>query len=208
MVYNKYGCDLMKEKANFFQRGMAILIDVFIVGVIVSIISAGFSTNKVDKLNKELTNLMDEYTSGEIDSIKYIDEYVDIMYDMNKANFNSNLVYLVVCIGYFLIFQYLNEGASIGKKLLRIRIVSNDGKNVNFIQMFIRTSIINEILPMAMMIILIMVSSGKVFFAFYGLINLIENLFIIICVFMVLYRKDKLALHDMMSKSMVIREDV
>ena len=201
--------DLMKkklEKATFFKRFMAQLIDMFIIGLIIGIITMGFSTSRIEKLDEELIDLMDSYTSGEITSDKYIDDYIDIMYDINKVSFNNNLVYLVVCVGYFLIFQFLNKGATIGKKIMRIRVVSNDGVDASFVQMFIRTSIINEIIPISMLLILVMVSSGGLFFIFYSMISVIENIFVIICIFMILYRSDKLALHDMMSKSMVIDE--
>lgn len=196
----------MKEKASFGKRAMAQLIDMFIVGIIIGIISMGFSTSRIEKLNDEANSLMNDYVSGDISSKEYLSSYIDITYDMNKASLDSNLVYLAICIGYFLIFQYLNRGATIGKSLMRIRVVSDDGSDIGFIQMFIRTSIINEILPMIMLIILVFVSRGVSFFIFYSLISFIENIFILVCVFMILYRKDRLAIHDIMSRSMVIED--
>lgn len=196
----------MKEKASFGKRAMAQLIDMFIVGIIIGIISMGFSTSRIEKLNDEANSLMNDYVSGDISSKEYLSNYMDITYDMNRASLDSNLVYLAICIGYFLIFQYLNRGATIGKSLMRIRVVSSDGSDIGFIQMFIRTSIINEILPMIMLIILVFVSMGVSFFIFYSLISFIENIFILVCVFMILYRKDRLAIHDIMSRSMVIED--
>ena len=193
-------------KASFIKRAVAQIIDMFIVSIIISIISMSFSTSRIEKLNDEVNNLMNDYVSGDIDSKEYITKYIDITYDINKASINTNLVYLVVCIGYFLIFQYLNKGATIGKKFRKIRRVSNDNKDITFLQMFIRTSIINEILPMIMIFVLIFLTSGISFFIGYSLISFIENIFVIICIFMILCRKDNLALHDIMSRSMVIEE--
>lgn len=193
-------------KAIFFKRAVAQIIDMFIVSIIISIISMSFSTSRIEKLNDEVNNLMNDYVSGDIDSKEYITKYIDITYDINKASINTNLVYLVVCIGYFLIFQYLNKGATIGKKFMKIRIVNNDNTDITFLQMFIRTSIINEILPMIMIFVLVFLTSGISFFIGYSLISFIENIFVIICIFMILCRKDNLALHDIMSRSMVIEE--
>lgn len=193
-------------KASFVKRAVAQIIDMFIVSIIISIISMSFSTSRIEKLNDEVNNLMNDYVSGDIDSKEYITKYIDITYDINKASINTNLVYLVVCIGYFLIFQYLNKGATIGKKFMKIRIVNNDNTDITFLQMFIRTSIINEILPITMMFILVFLTSGISFFIGYSLISFIENIFVIICIFMILCRKDNLALHDIMSRSMVIEE--
>ena len=191
-------------KMSFFKRAMAQLIDLFIVGIIIGIVSMGFSTTRVEKLDEQLYDVMDSYVEGEVSIKEYIGSYIDIMYDRMQASTINNLVYLVVCVGYFLIFQFLNKGATIGKKLLGIRVVSYDGSDVSFLQMFIRTSIINEIITMAMILILVMVSSGVTFFVFYNIISFIENIFVIICIFMVLYRGDGLGLHDIMSRSMVI----
>ena len=193
-------------KASFIKRAVAQIIDMFIVSIIISIISMSFSTSRIEKLNDEVNNLMNDYVSGDIDSKEYITKYIDITYDINKASINTNLVYLVVCIGYFLIFQYLNKGATIGKKFMKIRIVNNDNTDITFLQMFIRTSIINEILPMIMIFVLVFLTSGISFFIGYSLISFIENIFVIICIFMILCRKDNLALHDIMSRSMVIEE--
>lgn len=193
-------------KASFIKRAVAQIIDMFIVSIISSIISMSFSTSRIEKLNDEVNNLMNDYVSGDIDSKEYITKYIDITYDINKASINTNLVYLVVCIGYFLIFQYLNKGATIGKKFMKIRIVNNDNTDITFLQMFIRTSIINEILPMIMIFVLVFLTSGISFFIGYSLISFIENIFVIICIFMILCRKDNLALHDIMSRSMVIEE--
>lgn len=193
-------------KASFVKRAVAQIIDMFIVSIIISIISMSFSTSRIEKLNDEVNNLMNDYVSGDIDSKEYITKYIDITYDINKASINTNLVYLVVCIGYFLIFQYLNKGATIGKKFMKIRIVNNDNTDITFLQMFIRTSIINEILPMIMIFVLVFLTSGISFFIGYSLISFIENIFVIICIFMILCRKDNLALHDIMSRSMVIEE--
>lgn len=193
-------------KASFYKRAIAQFIDMFIVGIIIGIITISFSTSRIDKLNTEVNSLMNDYVSGDINSQEYIEKYIDLTYDINKASVNTNLIYLVVCIGYFLIFQYLNKGATIGKKLMKIKIVNNDNTDINFIQMFIRTSIINEIIPMTMMLILVFVSSGINFFIGYSLISFTENLFVIACILMILIRKDNLALHDILSRSMVIED--
>ena len=192
------------KKASFKKRALAYIIDMFIVSIIISIMSYNLNTTKVDKLNREANNLMKDYVNGEVSTDKYIKDYASINYDISRETAINTGIYLVVCIGYFLVFQYLNEGASIGKKLVGIKIVSNDNKRVSFLQMFIRTSIVDDIISNIMILILIYMTSNMNFFMGYGIINLVCNLFIIISVFMIIYRKDKLALNDFMSKSYVM----
>ena len=192
------------KKASFKKRLLAYLIDVFIVSFIISIISINFNTTRLEELNKEVYDLMEKYVSKDISTDKYLKDYASITYDINRESVVSTTLYLVVCIGYFLIFQYLNDGQSIGKKLVGIKIVSNDKKRVSFLQMFIRTSIVNDIINNVMILILIYMTNNIRFFIGYGLINGLSNIFVVICVFMIILRKDKLALNDIMSKSCVI----
>ena len=192
------------KKASFKKRALAYIIDMFIVSVIISVMSYNINTTKIDKLNKEADSLMKDYVNGKVSTDKYIKDFASINYDISRESSVNTGIYLVVCIGYFLVFQYLNDGASIGKKLVGIKIVSNDNKKVSFLQMFIRTSIVNDIINNSMILILIYMTSNMNYFIGYGIINFICNLFVIVCIFMIIYRKDKLALNDIMSKSYVM----
>lgn len=192
------------KKAGFKKRALAYIIDMFIVSVIISVMSYNINTTKIDKLNKEADSLMKDYVNGEVSTDKYIKDFASINYDISRESSVNTGIYLVVCIGYFLVFQYLNDGASIGKKLVGIKIVSNDNKKVSFLQMFIRTSIVNDIINNSMILILIYMTSNMNYFIGYGIINFICNLFVIVCIFMIIYRKDKLALNDIISKSYVV----
>lgn len=203
-MYNIFvECDFMK-RASFRKRALAYIIDMFLVGIIVGIMSYNVNTARIDKLNEEANQLTKDYVSGKVNVSDYVNNFASISYDVNKENSSNTMIYLVVCIGYFLIFQYLNDGASIGKKLMKIKIVSNDNSKVNFLQMFIRTSIVNDIITNMMILILVYMTSNMKFFVGSGIINFVCNMFIIISVFMLIFRKDNLTLNDMMSKSCVI----
>lgn len=192
------------NKANFYKRLVAYTIDMFIVGLVISIISYNFDTTRLEKLSDKSIKLMNSFTNGDISSDKYFFEYADILYKVNKANVNSNLLGLVIYVGYFVLFQFFNGGATIGKKLLKIKVVSQGGGEVSLWQMIVRTSIINGIVPLALSLILVFTTKGLVFLTLSSVVGLFENIFVIICVFMLLYKSDCLALHDIMSKSVVI----
>ena len=192
------------KKANFYKRLVAYTIDMFIVGLVISIISYNFDTTRLEKLSDKSIKLMNSFTNGDISSDKYFFEYADILYKVNKANVNSNLLGLVIYVGYFVLFQFFNGGATIGKKLLKIKVVSQGGGEVSLWQMIVRTSIINGIVPLALSLILVFTTKGLVFLTLSSVVGLFENIFVIICVFLLLYKSDCLALHDIMSKSVVI----
>lgn len=187
---------------------MAYIIDMFIVGMIISIISLGYNSNnsRLDNLNKELDDVTSSYINKEITDKEYINSVSGINYDINKVNIVSNTLYVVVCIGYFVMFQYLNDGASIGKKFMHIKIVNKDNSRVSLFRLFIRTSIVDDIIPTMLTIILLYLTKGITYMSLCGIINFLSFIYVIVCIIMIRKRKDNLAINDIMSGSYVIEE--
>lgn len=196
------------KRASLKKRVMAYIIDMFIVGMIISIISLGYNSNnsRLDNLNKELDDVTSSYVNREITDMEYINAVSGINYDINKVNIVSNTLYVVVCIGYFVMFQYLNDGASIGKKFMHIKIVNKDKKRVSLFKIFIRTSIVDDIIPTILTIILLYLTKGITYMSLCGIINFLSFVYIIICIITIKKRKDNLAINDIMSGSYVIEE--
>ena len=190
-----------------FRRILAFMIDMFIVGLISSIILSGHDNRVSNNQSKELIKIMNDFTDEKITNEEYIDKYSSIIYEINQDNFDENLIYLIVSVGYFLVFQYLNKGATIGKRLMKIRIVSKNKKDVSLWQLLIRVCLINEVLPMIILLLLVKLSRGISFFMGYGMVSLIENIIIIICGLTLIFNKNNIALHDKISNSQVIYDE-
>ena len=196
------------KRASLKKRVMAYIIDMFIVGMIISIISLGYNSNnsRLDNLNKELDDVTSSYINKEITDKEYINSVSGINYDINKVNIVSNTLYVVVCIGYFVMFQYLNDGASIGKKFMHIKIVNKDNSRVSLFRLFIRTSIVDDIIPTMLTIILLYLTNGITYMSLCGIINFLSFIYVIVCIIMIRKRKDNLAINDIMSGSYVVEE--
>ena len=194
------------KKATFGQRLLAYLIDACIVLIISSMVTSSFSTKKLESLQKDLEDVVTNYTQGEISMDEYLEQTKDLSYEMEKSSTTTNIVYVVISIGYFIVFQYLNKGQTLGKKLMKIRIVNQEEKEPNIIQMILRTCITNEILPKILIIIFVTFVSKNNFLSIYSVITVLTYAFIIITVFMILYRKDKLGLNDIIAKTKVVKE--
>ena len=192
-------------KANFIQRALAYLLDIFIISFIFSIITIGFKPNT--DIEKKYNEVYDNYINGEITAEQYLEEYTDVLYDMQKANALPNTINTVLIIVYFIVFQYLNKGQTIGKKLLKIKIVNEDKKEISLKQMLIRGIMIYSILSSLINIILFFNVSRKVYMTSYLSIGAIESLILFLSAIFILYRNDKKALHDIVSKSIVIKEN-
>lgn len=192
-------------KANFIQRALAYLLDIFIISFIFSIITIGFKPNT--DIEKKYNEVYDNYINGEITVEQYLEEYTDVLYDMQKANALPNAINTLLIIVYFIVFQYLNKGQTIGKKLLKIKIVNEDKKDISISQMLIRGVMIYSILSSLINIILFFNVSRKVYMTSYLSIGAIESIILFLSAIFILYRNDKKALHDIVSKTIVIKEN-
>lgn len=197
---------IMIERNIVRKRLIAFIIDIFIMSMIVSLVLIGHDTRVDNKRQKELTKIINDYSSEKIDTKQYIEKYSNIIYETNQDNFDENLIYLIISVGYFLIFQYLNGGATIGKRIMKIRVVSKNKKDIKFLQLLIRVSLINEILPMVLLLFVTKLSHGVIFFIEYGIINLFENLVVIGCGLTLIFSKNNISLHDKLSNSVVVSD--
>ena len=193
-------------KASFGSRLASYIIDFFIINILISVICYALPT-KENNIENDLSNLTNQLISGEITSNEYIEEYKDLLYENNKNNVNSNIVNLVLAVAYFAIFQYMNKGQTIGKKLLSIRVVDKDSKEpINVGKGLLRTIIIQNIISLFIAIALIGINKN-IYTTTYLTITEVEGILVLISAIFVLYRKDGRGLHDMIANTMVIKEE-
>lgn len=193
-------------KPTFFERFFAYFIDFLIVTIIISIV--GYSLpNNTNKYEEELETITDKYLASEITAEVYLDEYMETLYNSQKSNVIESSISVILITAYFVIFQYMNKGQTIGKKLLKIRVVDKDtGKPTSIIKGLLRSIFILNIASGILNIIFIYTLGKSNYFIGYGIIGGIEWIITIITIFFVLYRKDGRGLHDMMANTIVIKE--
>lgn len=190
-------------RANFVKRVLAYFVDVIIVSIIFSVITIGISTTKVDNLSEQLIEVEENYISGELEAIDAVNKMASLCYEIEKSSVVSNSIYVLLLMVYFVGFQYMNKGQTLGKMLVKIKIVENEG-NPSLMAMFIRTMFTNEILINLFIILLVYVLKDISYFVTYEVLFLLNAVFMLISGMMILYRKDKLGLHDMLSRTSVV----
>ena len=193
-------------KATFFERLGSYLIDTIIVSFIFSLICLGFGNNTTatEKRMQELDNqLIEEKITPE----EYLKEYKTVLYDYQKENALQSGISVALTIAYYVIFQYMNKGQTIGKKLLNIRVVDKDNENpISILKGLVRSLLIFNILSGALSIIFLYLLGKETYFNIYGTLVGIEAIFMLITIMFVLYRKDHRGLHDMITNTIVIKE--
>ena len=193
-------------KATFFERIGSYLIDTIIVSFIFSIICLGFGTH-TSETEKKMQEIEEQFLNKEITAEKYAEEYSAALYDYQKENILQSGISVALTIAYYVIFQYMNKGQTIGKKVLRIRVVDkNTNKPTTIFKGFIRSMIIYSILSGTLSILFLYICNKNNYFTLYISLLSLELIFSLITIIFMLYKKDGRGLHDIMSNTIVVKE--
>ena len=192
-------------KASFFKRFFAYMIDTMFLSIIINLIAFALPLEGYNKANENYNELADKYLTQEISQEEYMDSSIEYVYKIQDTGIVLNAMLLVLNIGYFIIFQYLNKGQTLGKKLLKIKVTQN-GKEPSIRAMILRTFVVNSIFSGLFCILLLFILNKDTYFYGYYAIAIIEMIFVFLTALFILYRKDKMGLNDLIAKTEVIEE--
>lgn len=194
-----------KKQVSFFRRFAAYLIDVMLLTIITSIISTGFTSTTYEKTLEKYEDLTLKYSTQEITIEEYNEQVGPLYYDLQKSSVAVSIITVALSIAYFIVFQYLNKGQTIGKKILGLRVQEN-GKDPSLKSIIIRTVIVDSILSGTLAIILLYALNKNNYYSVYNIVSTVEMIFVFITALFILYRKDKKGLHDVIAHTEVINE--
>jgi len=193
----------MKE-AHTAQRIAAYIIDIIMVSIITLILACGIPrSDKYKKAVEDNDTLVDKILNNENDE-DYINKFYENEYFIEKETFSENLIEISITIGYFVIFAFLNKGQTVGKKLVKIRVVSKDETDASYIQLFGRSLIINDCFYAIVSLIIINLIKPNQFLYTIGVLGFVHSLVLICTILMAICRKDKRGLHDIIVKTKVV----
>lgn len=196
------------NKAYFFPRLVAYVIDVFIVSMVASLICYFIPMNNYNELQQELTSVQEKFLNAEISEEEYLNQTALISYDLDYAAVPSYIVQVALLILYYVVFQFYNKGQTIGKKLMKIRVVAYDEKRELTINDYIyRSIILNALLANFLIIIFVLFLDRNYYFYTSFTLQIVQIVLSLITIFMVLFKKDGRGLHDMVAHSKVVMVD-
>lgn len=194
----------MKENALFIQRFGAFVFDIILVVFVSTIISMPFiNTDNSAKLEESIKEISQDYASGNIDNKTFINEYSSVFFQLEKQQGGYIIANIILCILYFIVLQYYT-GQTLGKKIFKIKLESTR-KHLSMNQVVVRALLINTILVSIIELAYIVFGSESTFFYVVGSFEFIQYIFMIVCAFMIMFRKDRLGLHDLICKTKVVR---
>lgn len=193
------------KNATFTQRLIAYLIDIVLVSFVVSVIALPFVDNEsINKLNDDAKNIASKYLAKEIDTKAYFNEYSSLSYQMDRQEGVVVLITIFVSIMYFVVYQFYKSGQTIGKKIMKIKIVS-DVDNLSINTLVIRSVIINSILYQILHVALVSALDNSMdYTSIKFALESLQNMVVLISALMILYSKNKKGIHDIVSKTSVV----
>ena len=171
---------LKKKNHIFKRRALAYIIDFTILGVLVSL-TLLFTKVDTSSVEYEMSNLAELLLTENINIKTYIKNYGKLFYKYDIIQFITNLINFLYIIILYIIIPGFTRGQTIGKKIMKIRIVNDDNTCV---------SIINFI-------------SGFPYFIIATILGILQFSLVIVSSFMILYNKKQKGIHDILTKTKI-----
>ena len=193
-----------------FRRLVAYIIDMLIIGIISTAISSlGIFSKYEEAYNEASEKYLEIFeTIGEspkkANEIMKDDTLYSMTYDVNKTGFYINVITLVVTALYFIGFQYITNGKTGGKALMKIEVVSDDKKKLSLVQIVKRSLIINNLIFNLIGLILIQTLSKSAYINVSQIVEILELGVMLFTFGMIIYREDGRGLHDLFGGTRVI----
>ena len=195
-------------KAMFSQRVLAFLIDLLLLSIICSLITMFVPVNDTaTKLYEEQNRVLEGYVDGSVSMKEYVNQMVDLGYDISRQTVIVSIVTIVISLLYYVVYPCYNNGQTLGKKLMKIKIKKIDESDLSMNDLLIRGMVNNSILVNIINVIFVLFLSKNIFLSASSLVSVIQYLVLIISLIMIAFTRNARGLHDLAAKTEVVQAD-
>ena len=195
-------------KKTTLRRIGAYIVDIIVITMISSMfVRIEFLNPKYDEYEKAYNEYID-FTSEVINNPEKVNDsnLNDITYNLSKTGLATSIITLVVTTLYFVGFQYINRGQTLGKKLFKIQVVDSENKKLKFYQVLVRALLIDKIATNAISAILISTLSKDAYLTGSQYVELVDMAIMAASFILIMFREDGKGLHDMIAGTKVVFE--
>lgn len=202
------GIEEKEAKPYFFPRLVAYFIDIILVSLICSGVMLLLPRNEnYDKYMKEYEQIQTQLIQEQITAEEYLNKSIDVVYDIDYSNVVTMFVQIVLLILYFVVFQFYRKGQTLGKKIMKLRVVSVKEQELTLNQVAYRALIINTIFINVVILGALLFIGRNYYYYFSMFLQFLSGVIIFVTLIMILFRKDGRGLHDVIAGTKVIREN-
>lgn len=192
------------NNASFKKRFIAFIIDFIFVSSILMILAYFIpKSNNFDFINQDMNSLTEQALNNEITFRGYLREYSEALSELEKTNVVYNSISFIILVVYYVIIPIFTK-CTLGKYIMKTRIKRKDDKKLNILNTFIRSIIDVGLLTSLFTVFLVQIVDNKTYFIILIIFTIIQFILVIISAFMILYRRDKCGLDDILSNSNII----
>ena len=188
------------------KRTRAFIID-FIVMIIVSYLINTFipPTRMARELQAKSNDLLEKYTSHEINFNSYLKSYGELSYDLASEQKVNNIAYLIFIISYFIILPFIWKGRTLGTFINGIQVERFDKGYLYLHQLFVRNLIVVGIGYLLVANIGVYFIPRSYYFIVISIVGLIQIVLALFSAYMILFTKEKRGLQDLISNTEMTR---
>ncbi|MBQ8892434.1 MAG: RDD family protein [Bacilli bacterium] len=188
-----------------YKRIIAYFIDIILVTSVATALTYFLPENKeYNKSMNEYTALVSDFANESIEQEEFFNRTTDLIYSINRNSVTVTIVTTVLTIFYFVVFAYFMNGQTLGKKLMNIKIVSNNKKKLTMNNYLIRGLIINSILMNIISVIIVLGLDKTSYLKVNDMLTYLYGIFMVLTFGMILFREDRRGLHDILARTKVI----
>lgn len=188
------------------KRMIAYMIDLLLITSILMILFSILPSDlKTQKVQTKIDQIGEEYASGEMDKMTYFMTLSSLEKDLDQKQALEIVIDSVLIVIYFIIVPYIWNGFTVGKRIMNLKIVSNENKKVHLMSLFMRAFIIDGLLASLLIIFGIYVIDESFYLSFVSILAILQLLSLIVSYFMIKYRRDLKGLDDILSHSKVVK---
>ena len=158
---------------------------------------------KYNEVYEEYVDIVNDLDTNEYLTFIESNNYKLVNYNLSKYSISLICINLIVYILYFGVFQFWNKGQTLGKKIMKIKLVSKKD-NLKLWQCLLRTVILYGVLFELIRVFAIIFVSVDSYYVINNVLSIANSFLFYAIVLCILFRKDGRGLHDILCDTDVV----
>ena len=192
------------QKAYFFKRVLAYLLDIIIVYIVATLIALPFKTESVRKVDNQIIEITQKALNGKINAKLYGQQMNELAYQKAKLDGIANIIIILISVANYIVYQGYTKGQTLGKKIMKIKIVKTNGTELTYNDLIFR-NLLNNFIIFDILLAVFALIGRKTYIYGYMFVDYIQLTLLIVSVFMIAIRKDGRSVMDLLANTKVVR---